>query len=60
MVLVVAIYQGNWYFGQVLNKDSEPEADLDNCYLFISFMEWAQGDLLKCSDILNTHKMMFC
>jgi hypothetical protein len=58
-VFVVAIYQGDWYVGQVLKKDGEPEADLDDSYVFISFMERAQGDLLKWpqrSDMLNTHK----
>ena len=56
---VVAVYQSDWYVGQILDKDGEPEAEgWGNDYLFISFME-KTGDLHKWPkrrDVLNTLK----
>jgi len=56
---VVAVYQSDWYVGQILDKDAEPEAEgWGNDYLFISFME-KTGDLHKWPkrrDVLNTLK----
>ncbi len=53
---MVAIYQGDWYVGQVMAKEGEPEAEEGDNYVLISFMEKTAGDLLKWhrrSDILN-------
>lgn len=36
---VTAVYEGDWYYGQVVDKRMEPEAEPDNDYLFITFME---------------------
>ena len=56
---VVAVYQGEWYVGQVMSKEGEPEAEEDDDYLLVSFMERSKGDLLKWPqkmDILNMLK----
>jgi hypothetical protein len=56
---VVAVYQADWYVGQVLDKEGEPEAEEGDQYLLISFMERTKGDLLKWPqkpDILNMLK----
>jgi hypothetical protein len=57
---VVAIYQGeDWYVGQVLDKDEEPEAEKGENYLYVTFMEKIKGDLLKWPrkpDVLNMLK----
>lgn len=54
---VVAIYQGeDWYVGQVLDKAVEPEADKNDLYFFVNFMEKGKGDVLKWPvklDMLN-------
>jgi hypothetical protein len=36
---VVAMYQHQWYIGQVLNKEKEPEAEDGDQYILLSFME---------------------
>jgi hypothetical protein len=56
---VVAIYQGDWYVGQTMSKEGEPEAEEGEQYVLVSFMERGTGDLLKWpkrSDILNVLK----
>jgi hypothetical protein len=56
---IVAMYQGDWYVGQIMAKEGEPEAEEDDRYLLVSFMERTSGDLLKWprrSDILNVLK----
>jgi hypothetical protein len=56
---VVAIYQGDWYVGQVMAKEGEPEAEEGDQYILVSFLEKTAGDLLKWpkrSDILNMLK----
>jgi hypothetical protein len=55
---VVAIYQGDWYVGQVMAKEGEPEAEEGDQYILVSSLE-KTGDLLKWpkrSDILNMLK----
>jgi hypothetical protein len=57
---VVAVYQGDWYVGEVIAKEGEPEADLRDEYVLVSFMERTKGDLLKwpCRlDLLNVLKV---
>lgn len=59
---VVALYQGEWFVGQVLGKEGEPEADLREEYVLVSFMERTTGDLLKWPrrvDILNVLKVRY-
>lgn len=46
-VFVVALYAGDWFVGQVLNKKEEPEADEREDYLLLNFMEKMRGDVLK-------------
>jgi hypothetical protein len=56
---IVAVYQGEWYLGQVMDKEGEPEAEESDSYLLVSFMERMKGDLFKWpsrSDILNVLK----
>jgi hypothetical protein len=36
---VVAVYQNQWYVGQVQNKEEEPEAEEGDHYVILSFME---------------------
>ncbi len=44
----MAIYQGeDWYVGQMLDKDEEPEAEKGENDLYVTFMEKIKGDLLK-------------
>jgi hypothetical protein len=57
---VVALYQGEWFMGQVMRKEGEPEADQREDYVLVSFMERTTGDLLKWPrrlDILNVLKV---
>jgi hypothetical protein len=57
---VVALYQGDWFVGQVMNKDGNPEAEMSEDYILVSFMEKMKGDLLKWPrhlDILNVLKV---
>jgi hypothetical protein len=42
---VVVLYGEDWYLGQVINKEGEPEADEN--YVFISFMKRTAGGLLQ-------------
>jgi hypothetical protein len=37
--IVVAIYQGDCYISQMLDKKGKPEAKEIDCYLLVSFME---------------------
>jgi hypothetical protein len=56
---IVAVYQGDWYVGQVMNKDGEPEAEESDSYLLVSFMVKMKGEQFKWpsrSDILNVLK----
>jgi hypothetical protein len=56
---VVAIYQNDWYVGQVLSKDGQPEAEEGDQYLLVSFMERFHGNTFKWpnkKDILNVVK----
>jgi hypothetical protein len=56
---IVAVYQENWYVGQVMEKEGEPEAEEADCYVFVSFMKRTTGDLLqwpKQLDVLNVLK----
>jgi hypothetical protein len=56
---VVAVYQGEWYVGQIVAKEGEPEAEEADEYVLISFMQRTSGDLLKWpkrSDLLNMLK----
>jgi hypothetical protein len=60
---VVAVYQDNWYVGEVIAKEGEPEADQREDYVLVSFMERTKGDLLKWPsrlDILNVLKVGTC
>jgi hypothetical protein len=53
---IVALYQEDWYVGQVMSKEGEPEAEGGDEYVFVTFMEKTSGGLLKWphrSDILN-------
>jgi hypothetical protein len=55
---VVAVYDGDWFVAQVVDKTGEPEADAGEQYLFLNFME-RLGDSLKWPrrlDMLNTLK----
>lgn len=36
---VIAVYQDQWYLGQVLCKEAEPEAEESDRYVLLSFME---------------------
>lgn len=56
---IVAMYQGDWFVGQVMDKNGEPEAEEGEEYLLVNFMERTGGDRLKWParlDILNTLK----
>ena len=56
---IVALYQGDWYVGQLMDKNGEPEAEEGEEYLLVNFMERTGGDYLKWParlDILNTLK----
>jgi hypothetical protein len=56
---VVALYQGDWFVGQVMNKYGNPEAETSEDYILVSFMEKTMGDLLKWPrhlDILNVQR----
>lgn len=55
---VVAVYQGDWYVGQVLDKKGEPEALDDEDYLYCSFMERTKGDLLKWPQKIDKLNML--
>jgi hypothetical protein len=53
------MYGEDWFVGQVLDKEIEPEAEMDNNYVFINFMKRTAGDLLqwpKRLDHLNVLK----
>lgn len=57
---IVAAYLGDWYVGEVIEKNGQPEAEPSEEYLLVSFMEKMPGDLLKWPrkpDILNTLKV---
>lgn len=57
---IVALYAGDWYVGQILDKEVEPEAVQDDQFVFASFMERNQADLFKWPtrlDMLNTLKV---
>jgi hypothetical protein len=49
---VVAVYQGAWYVGQVLEKKNEKQALPQEEYLYINFMQRLEksGDLFKWPD----------
>jgi len=52
------IYQERWYVGQILCKTSEPMAQPGEEYLYVSYMERSDKDVLKWPlkvDKLNTH-----
>jgi hypothetical protein len=56
---VVVLYGEDWYVGQVIDKEGEPEAEEDENYVFISFMKRTAGDLLQWPnrlDLLNVLK----
>jgi FKBP-type peptidyl-prolyl cis-trans isomerase len=60
---IVAVYQGKWYVGQVLDKKKEKNALPQDHYVFISFMQRPEGsgdqDVFKWPnkpDKLNTLK----
>jgi hypothetical protein len=55
-------YQDNWYVGQVMNKEIEPEAEEGDQYVLVSFMEWSgsKKTVLKWPsrlDVLNVLKV---
>jgi len=53
---IAAVYQEDWYVGQVLDKEVEPEAAKGEEYLYVNFMERGVGDVLKWPvklDMLN-------
>ena len=39
---VTAVYEGDWYLGQVLDKKLEPEAEEDADFIYVNFMERSQ------------------
>lgn len=54
---VVAVYQGGWYVGQVIDKANEDRALPDKQYLYVSYMERVASNLFKWPsklDKLNT------
>jgi hypothetical protein len=57
---VVAVYQSEWYVGQVMSKEGNPKAEMGEEYLLLSFMDrQKQKNTLKWperQDILNTLK----
>jgi hypothetical protein len=63
---VVAIYQDDWYVGQVMEKEGEPDAEAGDEYLLLNFMKkMVPGDRLRWpqqKDVLNTLKedILFC
>jgi hypothetical protein len=55
----VVLYDKDWYVGQVVSKEGEPEAVMDDKYVLVTFMKRAAGDLLKWPkkvDMLNVVK----
>lgn len=55
-------YQDNWYVGQVMDKEIEPEAEEGDQYVLVSFMEWSgsKKTVLKWPsrlDVLNVLKV---
>jgi len=54
---VAAVYEDDWHIGQVLDKEVEPEADPDQNYVYLNFMEkrkqlrWPEK-----VDMLNVHR----
>lgn len=44
---VVAVYEEDWYVGQVMEKEGEPEAEEREEYLFINFMMRTAGEKLQ-------------
>jgi len=53
---IVVVYEGDWYVGQVMSKDGEPEAEEGDQYLLVTFMERFNENSLKWPrrmDILN-------
>jgi hypothetical protein len=61
---VAVIYEGDWYVGEVIDKNGEPEAEEGESYVFVNFMEHnqqgsKQGERLvwpKKLDMLNVLK----
>lgn len=56
-VYVVAVYQGKWYVGLILEKQAEERALPGKQYLYVSYMERLENDTLKWPvrpDKLNT------
>lgn len=58
---IVSVYQNDWYVGEVVSKEGEPEAVEGEEYIFVSFMEKtsASGECWKWPrhrDLLNTLK----
>jgi hypothetical protein len=56
---VVALYQNDWYVGQVLSKEGQPEAEEGDQYVLVSFMERFHGNTFKWPnkmDVLNVVK----
>jgi len=41
---VAAVYQGAWHIGQVLDKEKEKKALVDDDYVFLRFMQWVVKD----------------
>jgi hypothetical protein len=59
-VYVVAVYQEEWYVGQVMEKEGEPEAEKGDEYIFVNFMMRTVGDKLQWPrrlDLLNVLKV---
>lgn len=57
---LVALYQGDWYLGQILDKSIEPDADPDDKYLYVNYMEKSKSNHFKWPvrlDMLNTLKV---
>jgi hypothetical protein len=53
---VVVVYGEDWFVGEVRDKKGEPEAEVSDDYLYISFMTRTPGDLFqwpKRLDLLN-------
>lgn len=56
---VAAVYQGQWYLGQVIDKKDEARALQDPLYLYVSYMERVAMNIFKWPvkiDKLNTLK----
>jgi hypothetical protein len=59
---VVAVYDEDWYVGQVMEKEGKPEAEEGDEYLFINFMMRTARDKLQWPqriDHLNVLKADF-